>query len=100
MPELNKLHEKYRATGLQVLGVNVDDRSSNAKSMAGRLGVRFPVLLDTEKKVSRLYDIRVMPTTVLIDRDGRVRHTHHGYKPGYEATYEKQVRELLKDGAG
>jgi alanine racemase len=34
---------------------------------------------------------------VLIDRDGRVRYIHLGYKDGYEQTYENQIRELLRE---
>jgi peroxiredoxin len=38
-----------------------------------------------------------MPATVLIDRDGRVRHLHRGWREGVEQTYEQQVRALLKE---
>lgn len=37
-----------------------------------------------------------MPSTLIIDRDGKVRYVHLGYLPGYEDTYETQIRELLK----
>ena len=97
MPHMNRLYEKYRASGFVLLGVNVDEDPHNAASVAAKLGVKFPVLLDTDKKVSRLYDLVTMPSTVLIDRDGRVRYVHRGYMDGYENTYEKQIRELLKE---
>ena len=38
-----------------------------------------------------------MPSTVMIDRDGRMRHVHLGYREGFEDTYERQIRELLKE---
>ena len=57
---------------------------------------RRPVLLDADKSVSKLYDLSTMPSTVLIDRDGKVRFVHRGYLAGYEDAYEKQIRELLK----
>jgi peroxiredoxin len=96
MPHLNRLYEKYRGSGFTLLGVNVDDDARNAVELAGKLGVKFPVLLDTDKKASKLYDLSAMPATVLIDRDGRVRYVHRGYLDGYEDTYDKQIRELLK----
>jgi peroxiredoxin len=96
MPHLNRLHEKYRASGFVLLGVNVDDDTRNAADVAAKLGLKFPVLLDTDKKVSRLYDLATMPSTVLIDRDGKVRYLNRGYLAGHEDTYEKQIRELLK----
>jgi peroxiredoxin len=97
MPHLNRLYDKYRASGFVLLGVNIDEEPRKAADLAARLGLRFPVLFDSEKKVSRLYDLSAMPSTVLIDRDGRVRYIHRGYRDGYEDTYEKQIRELLKE---
>ena len=97
MPHLNRLYEKYRGSGFQLLGVNIDEDARAATELAAKLGVKFPVLLDTDKKVSRLYDMSAMPATIVIDRDGKVRYLHRGYQSGYEDTYDKQIRELLKE---
>ena len=97
MPHLNKLYEKYKSSGFVLLGVNVDDDTAQAAGVASKLGVTFPVLPDADKRVSRQYDLSAMPSTVLIDRDGRVRYLHRGYQSGYESTYDKQIRELLKE---
>jgi thiol-disulfide isomerase/thioredoxin len=97
MPHLSRLYEKYRASGFTVLAVNIDEDPQKAARLAAQLGMRFPVLMDTEKKVSRLYDLSTMPSTVLVDRDGRVRYITRGYRDGYEETYDKQIRELLRE---
>jgi len=97
MPHLNRLHEKYRSAGLVLLGINIDDDPRNGIAGAAKLGLKFPVLLDADKRVSRLYDLSSMPSTVVIDRDGRVRYLHRGYREGYELDYEQQIRELLKE---
>ncbi len=97
MPHLNRLYEKYTRSGFVLLGVNVDDDTAQAAGVATKLGVKFPVLLDSDKRVSRQYDLNAMPSTVLIDRDGRVRYLHRGYQDGYETIYEQQIRELLKE---
>jgi peroxiredoxin len=96
MPQLNRLHEKYSRMGFVLLGVNVDEDPRNAAAVAAKLGISFPVLLDTDKKVSDQYDLQAMPSTYLIDRDGKVRFLHRGYLGGYEEVYDKQIRELLK----
>ena len=96
MPQLSKLYDKYRASGFVLMGVNVDDDSRNAADVASKLHVTFPVLLDSEKLVSKLYDLNTMPSTVIIDREGKVRYVHRGYLTGYEDTYDAQIRELLK----
>jgi peroxiredoxin len=97
MPHLSRLYDKYRASGFTVLAVNIDEDPGKAANLASQLGMRFPVLLDTDKKVSRLYDLSTMPSTVLIDREGRVRYVHRGYRDGYEEIYDKQIRELLRE---
>ena len=97
MPKLDQLYRQYQKTGFALLGVNIDDNPVNARSMAKKLGVTFPVLFDNDKQVSKLYKVDAMPSTVLIDRDGKLRYLHRGYKPGYEAIYQTEIRELLKE---
>ena len=96
MPQLDRLYQKYKSSGFVLLGVNVDDDARKAGDVAAKLGITFPVLLDTDKAVSKLYDLSTMPSTVIIDRDGKVRYLHRGYLAGYEDNYDKQIRELLK----
>jgi len=97
MPHLNRLYEKYRSAGFVLLGVNIDDDPRQASALATRMGLKFPVLFDTDKAVTRRYALDSMPGTVLIDRDGKVRHVHKGYREGVEATYDAQIRALVKE---
>jgi peroxiredoxin len=97
MPRLNALYEKYRKSGFVLLGVNIDDNPATAIATAGKLAVSFPILLDTDKQVSKLYKLTDMPSTALIDRDGRLRYVHRGFREGVEADYDQQIRALLKE---
>ncbi|MGB5624349.1 MAG: TlpA disulfide reductase family protein [Woeseiaceae bacterium] len=97
MPLLDELYTRYQRVGFNLLGVNIDDDSGRAMKMIEELGVNFPVLFDARKEVSKLYSVEAMPVTVLVDREGNVRHVHHGYKPGYEDKYLDQVRSLLRE---
>ncbi len=97
MPLLDELYQRYERVGFNLLGVNIDDDSRRAMQMIDELGVNFPVLFDARKEVSELYDVEAMPVTVLVDREGTVRHVHHGYKPGYEDKYLDQIRSLLRE---
>ena len=97
MPHLNRLYDKYKASGFTLLAVNIDDDPRTGSGTAAKWGLKFPVLLDADKAVSKLYDLGSMPATVLIDRDGRVRHLHRGYRDGMEDTYDAQIRGLLKE---
>jgi peroxiredoxin len=97
MPLLDQLYTRYERVGFSLLGVNIDDDSSRAMDMMKELGVSFPVLFDARKEVSQLYNVDAMPVTVLVDREGTVRHVHKGYKPGYEEMYLDQIRSLLRE---
>ena len=97
MPLLDDLYGRYQRVGFNLLGVNIDDDSRRAMQMVQELGVNFPVLFDESKEVSKLYEVEAMPMTVLVDREGRVRHVHHGYKPGYEEQYLTEIRSLLRE---
>ncbi len=97
MPLLDELYGRYQRVGFNLLGINIDDDSRRAMKMVQELGVSFPVLFDENKAVSALYKVDAMPVTILVDRDGRVRHVHRGYKPGYEEKYLTEIRSLLRE---
>lgn len=93
---LGELQATYRSAGLVTLGVSVDDDLKRARHFAAAHAGRFPLLIDRRKSVSRAYRIEELPTTVLIDRRGRVRYLQSDYH-GTDKTYVAQVRELLDD---
>ena len=97
MPILDDLYGRYQRVGFNLLGVNIDEDSRRAMQMVQELGVNFPVLFDENKEVSKLYEVEAMPVTILVDREGIVRHVHHGYKPGYEEKYLTEIRSLLRE---
>jgi peroxiredoxin len=97
MPLLEQMHKRYSALGFTLVGVNVDANSKDAEEWLTKTPVTFPVLFDRESKVSAMYDVKAMPSTVFIDRQGNVRALHRGYKAGDESEYLNQIRALLKE---
>jgi thiol-disulfide isomerase/thioredoxin len=97
MPLLNALHNKYKPLGFTVLGVNVEEQADSARGFLGNFPVDFPVLLDNKNRVSKLYNVVAMPTTVVVDRDGNLRYLHKGYKSGDEKKYQQMVKELVRE---
>lgn len=96
MPVLDQIHKRYESMGFAVLGVNVDTDEAKVRKIAERIGVSFPLLLDTDQEVSKRFDVSAMPFTVLLDRDGAVRYIHEGYKPGDEGVYVDRLKSLLR----
>ncbi len=97
LPFFNRLYEKYKIAGVEILGVNIDKLSSRAADFSRSLGLSFPILLDPSGKVSASYRINSMPTTAVIAKDGTVRHIHRGFLPDDPARYEGEIKALLKE---
>ena len=97
MPLLDRLHRRYEDTGFAVLGVNVEGEVEPAQEIVDKTKVTFPVLIDEGQKVSEMYNLEAMPSTVVGDRDGVVRYIHLGYKPGDEAKYVEVVQALIRE---
>jgi peroxiredoxin len=97
MPLLDRLHHRYEDTGFAVLGINVEGDSDSAQEIVDKTKVTFPILIDDGQKVSELYSLEAMPSTVVVDRDGVIRYIHLGYKPGDEAKYVEVVKALIRE---
>ncbi len=97
MPILDDLYKRYSKLGFTLIGVNVEQDSSKANAYLKDIPVSFPILYDTANQTSKLYNVNAMPTTVMVDRNGNMRFIHHGYKPGYENDYKKQIKALIRE---
>ena len=94
---LDGLYSKYHKAGFVLLSVNIDDDRERAADMVRRLKLSYPVLMDERKYVAKLYQLDSLPLTLLMDREGTIRHVYSGYKMGAEQSYLEQVRDLLKE---
>ena len=97
MPILDQLYRSYQAAGFTLLGVNVEPSAGDANKFLKGTPVSFPILYDPKSEVSQLYQVSGMPSTVILDRDGKIRYVHHGYKPGDENEYLNQIRALTAE---
>jgi peroxiredoxin len=97
MPLLDSIYKKYNKVGFTMIGVNVEPDPKAANVWLKQTPVSFPILYDTDSKVSTLYGVAGMPSTVIIDRKGNVRMIHRGYKPGDEEEYLSSIRSLMRE---
>src|SRR5690348_17056499 len=97
MPLLEDIYKKYNKLGFTLIGVNVEPDSKAADDWLKQTPVSFPILYDRDSKVSKLYDVAGMPSTAIIDRGGKLRVLHRGYKPGDENEYLDSIRSLIRE---
>jgi thiol-disulfide isomerase/thioredoxin len=96
-PKYQDLYVKYKASGLEIMAVSVDDEDSKSKipDFAKTAGAKFPVGWDKGHVAADCFKPDKMPTAVIVDKKGVVRFVHAAYKPGEEAEIEKEVKSLL-----
>jgi cytochrome c biogenesis protein CcmG, thiol:disulfide interchange protein DsbE len=94
-PWMNDLQTRYGAKGLRVVGINVDQKSDDAKAFLKDNPAAFDVAFDQPGKTPRSYAIKGMPTSVLIGPDGKVLQVHSGFKEEQRDDLERQIKLAL-----
>jgi peroxiredoxin len=94
-PKLQDLYVKYKASGLEIVAVSVDDEKTGVADFAKTYGAKFPVGWDDGHKVAGQWGPENMPSTYIIDKKGVVKHVHRGYHDGEEAEIEKELKALF-----
>ena len=97
MPVLQKLQDKYQDLGVQVWGVNVEQENQAGKDFLADLDLSFSIFFDQTNSLSKTYQVEAMPTTVIIDRDGKVRFVFQGYQDGYDKKYAAAIKQLIRE---
>ncbi len=73
IPELETLHKRYASRGFEVIGVSVDEVGAEAvKSFVEEQKMTYPVVLDPEGKLANVLQTSMLPTSVLVDRNGKI----------------------------
>lgn len=96
MPALQRVYEEYSTEGVAILAVNATNQDDlrAAEKFVKDNGLSFPVLLDIDGNVSRLYGLRSLPTTFFIDPNGKIQEVVVG-GPMAEALLRVRVQRLL-----
>ena len=89
--------EEFRKKNLKVLSViSGSDNKDDAGKVLKDKGIGYPLLIDYDRKLYGDYGIRVYPTTVLIDKEGKLAHA----VPTHPITYKRVLREYIRQNLG
>lgn len=94
-PWMNEMQAKYGAKGLQVVGVNLDAKTDEARRFLAETPARFTIAFDPAGATPRAYGIKGMPSSVLIGPDGKVLYEHAGFKEADRAELEQVIKKAL-----
>ena len=97
MPSMEALYKKFDRKDFEILAVSIDTEGEPlVHSFIGQFGFTFPVLLDPQFAVNDLYQIRVVPTSLLIDRRGVIAQRIMGAKNWEARTSLFMVTDLVE----
>jgi thiol-disulfide isomerase/thioredoxin len=99
IPLLSELRNSYAAQGLdfEVVAINVDSDPADGTDFLVDVPVEYVVLSDPEGKTPGLYDLKAMPTSYLVDKTGKVRLVHSGFKRSDIDMIADEVQKLLAE---
>ena len=95
-PWMNELEARYRDSGFTIVAVNVDKRRDDALRFLRDVPARFTVVFDAEGKTPAAFDVKGMPSSYLIDREGRVAAVEEGFHDERAGAIEQRIRALLE----
>lgn len=96
IPSLEKLHQKYQSRGFKVVGISIDEGDAQpVKQFVSDHSMRYPVALDPEGNVANLFQTEVIPTSVLIDRTGKIVWEKRGAIDENEEPLTKAIEAAL-----
>ncbi|MBK6617627.1 MAG: TlpA family protein disulfide reductase [Nitrosomonas sp.] len=96
-PFMNQLFADFHERGLEVIGVNLDEKQGDADHFLQKMPPQFTVMFDREKHCAADFNVIAMPSTYLIDKRGFIRHIHRGFRPGETDLMRELIDALLAE---
>ena len=99
MPELIKFYRSQNNPGFEIIAVNIDNDIDNMNHFLDQLFPKpgFPIVIDNKQQIPSLFNIEAMPTTIFIDKKGKIRYRHDGFKKTYLNNFNEELTQLLKE---
>jgi thiol-disulfide isomerase/thioredoxin len=94
-PWMNQLTRRYPADQFTVVTINLDEEAADMRDFLARVPAEFDVFHDTSASLARKFKIEGMPTSFLIDRDGKVHSRHVGFYEKKKQQLEAEIEGLL-----
>jgi thiol-disulfide isomerase/thioredoxin len=98
-PFLNELHHEFDDQELHIVGINLDEKLSDAQDFLAKIPASFDIMTDPDQQCAKSFDLKGMPSSFLIDQNGVIRYVHLGFRSGDVEQLRVQVEKILKEEA-
>jgi len=96
-PFMEQLQRELGSKGLQVVAVNLDQKPADAQRFLASHRVTFPIALGANDSCAKQFGVGAMPSTFFVDRSGKIRAVHSGFRPGEGPAIRGLVEKLLAE---
>lgn len=96
-PFMNRLNADYAGKDFTILAVNLDEDADDAEAFLERFPAEFPVVADNASRCAQAFQVKAMPSTFLVDKDGHIRMTHLGFRAGETDSLKAMIDSLLAE---
>jgi len=94
-PWMNKMLADYGDKGLEVIAINMDQEKILADKFLQRYPNKLTIAFDPEGKVAEQYNLLGLPTSYLVDRNGKIVYRHLGFRLRDADDYEGKIKQIL-----
>ena len=94
-PFMNELKAKYGAQGFEVLAVNLDAKRVDADKFLAEVPAQFTVAFDTSGDSAKRFEVKGMPSSYLVGRDGKIASAHKGFREQDRKELESRIVQVL-----
>ena len=95
LPYYNELYKKWKPKGLVVMAINLDDNTKERDQFLKTTLLDFPIFADGNPKYFDLFDVQVVPTLFVLDKNKRIIKMIRGFSENDKKEIEKALKELL-----
>jgi len=96
-PWMRQVLKRYADRGLVVVAINLDRDRSLADQFLDSQRPGFPIVFDPDAKLAEAFKVAGMPASFYVDRHGKVRFTHIGFRSNERDAAERELESLLSE---
>ena len=86
----------YGAEGFKVIAINLDESRAKADKFLQQIPAKFDVAFDPRGSTAESYKVKAMPSSYIIDKNGKLVHANLGFRGNDEDKLEEKIRNLIQ----
>jgi thiol-disulfide isomerase/thioredoxin len=95
--QLHHVHNMMKNDNFQIVAINVDEDKEAAQGFMKEHPISYPVAYNSSGECPKAYEVQVMPSSYLVDKTGKIRHVHLGYRDEDQEGLKQKIDALLAE---